>query len=178
MCLAVIKGGGQSGAAPARPSLLEPIGAAQQLAPAAQRSAQTLSPISEIPSPDQAHMSTDTLDIAAQKPTSVVRPPTDSTHRPSAVSDSVAEVHTAGVDTLEHQQAGMPVPRPGWGKPPRFPGTSVTRHQKRNRSDTTCQVSGMHLFTHGCSCLDPLKFMTDVHAHQACISFQGCMLLG
>jgi len=38
-------GGGQSGAAPAGPSLLEPTGAAQQAAPAAQRTAQTLSPL-------------------------------------------------------------------------------------------------------------------------------------
>ena len=38
-------GGGQSGAAPAKPSLLEPSGSAQQAAPAAQRTAQTLSPL-------------------------------------------------------------------------------------------------------------------------------------
>ena len=38
-------GGGQSGAAPAEPSLLQPTGAAQQAAPAAQRTAQTLSPL-------------------------------------------------------------------------------------------------------------------------------------
>ncbi|KAL0055191.1 hypothetical protein WJX82_008551 [Trebouxia sp. C0006] len=38
-------GGGQSGAAPAEPSSLEPTGAAQQAAPAAQRSAQMLPPL-------------------------------------------------------------------------------------------------------------------------------------
>ncbi len=87
----VVQGGGQSGAAPARPSLLEPAGAAQQSAPAAQRSAQTLSLRSETPSPDQAQMSTDAVDVVAQKHTSVVRDPTDNTHRPSVVSDNAAE---------------------------------------------------------------------------------------
>ncbi|KAL0018833.1 hypothetical protein WJX77_008429 [Trebouxia sp. C0004] len=135
-----LKGGGQSGAAPARPSLLEPTGAAQQLAPAAQRSAQTLSLRSETPSPDQAQMSTDAVDAAAQKHTSFSRHPTDGTHRPGVVSNNAAEVHTAGVNTSEHQQAGMPLLRPGWGKPPRFPGTGLTRHQKRSRTDTTCQA--------------------------------------
>jgi len=119
-------GGGQSGAAPAGPSLLEPTGAAQQSAPAAQRSAQTLSLRSETPSPDQAQMSTHAVDAAAQKPTSVDRHPTDSTHRPSAVSDNDAEPNTAVVDTSEQQLAGMPLPRPG----------------KRSSSDTTCQVNG------------------------------------
>jgi len=116
-------GGGQSGADPAGPSLLEPTGAAQQLAPTAQRSAQTLSHSLEIPSPDQAHMSTNTVDIAAQEPTSVVRPPTD---RPSAVSDNAVELNTAVVDLSEQQPAGMPLPKPG----------------KRSRSDTIYQVSG------------------------------------
>ncbi len=52
------------------------------------------------------------------------------------------EVHTAVVDTSEQQQAGRPLPRPGWGKPPHVPGRDLTEPQKRSRTDTTSQVSG------------------------------------
>ena len=159
-----MQGGGQSGAA-------------QQAAPAAQRSAQTLSLRLETPSPDQAQKFTRAVDAAAQKHTSVARHPTDCVYRPGVMSGNAAEVHTVAVQTLRQQQAGRPLPRPGWGKPPLHPGTL---NHKRRRRGTTCQVSAMHLLTHSCSCscLDSTKFMTDVHAHQPCISFQECMLLG
>ncbi|DBA76101.1 TPA: hypothetical protein ACH3X1_009845 [Trebouxia sp. C0004] len=81
---------------------------------------------------------TDAVDAAAQKHT---LHPTGGTHRPGVVSNNAAEVHTAGVNTSEQQQAGMPLLGPGWGKPPHYPrGTGLTRHQKRSRTDTTCQA--------------------------------------
>ena len=45
--------------------------------------------------PMSAHrqMSSDAVDVVAQKHASVVRDPTDSTHGPSVVSDNAVEVH-------------------------------------------------------------------------------------
>ncbi len=54
-------GGGQSGAAPAGPSLLEPTGAAQQAAPTAQRSAQMLPPL---PRPGKRSRSDNTCEVS------------------------------------------------------------------------------------------------------------------
>ncbi|DBA84279.1 TPA: hypothetical protein ACH3X2_006336 [Trebouxia sp. C0005] len=119
-----LQGGGQSGAA-------------QQAAPAAQRSAQTLSLRLETPSPDQAQKFTRAVDAAAQKHTSVARHPTDCVYRPGVMSGNAAEVHTVAVQTLRQQQAGRPLPRPGWGKPPLHPGTL---NHKRRRRGTTCQA--------------------------------------